>query len=154
LRGARYRSAFPRTVTRTTRTRPGLAKGFRAATTFARVVARWMVELSAEHDTLPRAELDAVSALDGGRVVEQDGPVALVEGSEPSFLAMRLALAHSVSEHWATTDATPEAIADALGSRAPIEGTFAVRVRRLVGSHAGLSLTQVARAAGAALGGK
>src|SRR5438067_8926291 len=115
---------------------------------------RWMVELSAEHETLPRAELDAVLAsAAGGRVVEQDGPVAIVEDGDRQVLATRLALAHAVSEHWAGVEPTVDAIADALRGRA-VEGTLAVRARRLVGAHAELSLTAVSRAAGAALGGK
>ncbi|HWH07735.1 MAG TPA: methyltransferase domain-containing protein [Candidatus Thermoplasmatota archaeon] len=112
---------------------------------------RVLVELSAEHGTLPLAELRAVAALEGGRVASVDGPVALVEGADPAFLARRLALAHAVVEPWwsgPTADLVP-----ALAGR-EAGGSFAVRPRRLEGAQPDVSLTDLARQLGAALRGR
>lgn len=112
---------------------------------------RVLVELSAEHETLPLAELRAVVAMRGGRVAAVDGATALVEGADPTFLARRLALAHAVMEHWWSGPA--EGLVGALSGR-DAGGSFAVRPRRLEGAQPGVSLTDLARTLGAALRGK
>lgn len=112
---------------------------------------RVLVELSAEHETLPLAELRAVVAMQGGRVTSVDGATALVEGADPAFLARRLALAHAVLEHWwsgPVADLVP-----ALSGR-DAGGSFAVRPRRLDGAQPDASLTDLARSLGAALRGR
>lgn len=112
---------------------------------------RLMVELSGEHPTLPLAELRAVLELAGDHLVEVDGPVALVESDDAAFLARRLALAHTVSEHWASVEATPDAVAGAVAGRDLAGARFAIRPRRMEGARSDLSLGDVARQAGAAL---
>ena len=112
---------------------------------------RVLVELSAEHETLPLAELRAVVALQGGRVASVDGATALVEGADPRFLARRLALAHGVMEHWWSGPAAD--LVPALSGR-DAGGSFAVRPRRLEGAQPDVSLTDLARGLGAALRGR
>jgi tRNA (guanine10-N2)-dimethyltransferase len=116
---------------------------------------RLMVELSAEHPTLPAAELGALASMKGGRLAERDGAVALLDvpdGSDlASFLARRAALAHTVSAHWWSTVATPRVMVPPFG-RLDLKGqTFAVRARRLEGHHAELPLSDTVRAIGAVL---
>ena len=126
-------------------------KGFRAGGRGRRV--RLLVELSAEHPTLPHAELAHVVALAGGQVVERDGFVVQVEVPDdaPAFLLRRLALAHTISAHWWTTAATPRVMVPPFG-RIDMKGqTFAIRARRVGGAHAELPLQDTVRAAGAIL---
>lgn len=117
---------------------------------------RLLVELSAEHPTLPHAEVAAVARLVGGEVVERDGFAVHVEvpndaADAPAFLARRLALAHTVSAHWWTTAATPRVIIPPFG-RIDMKGaTFAIRARRMEGAHPDLPLQDTVRAAGALL---
>lgn len=112
---------------------------------------RLVVELSAEHDTLPLAELRAVLDVAGGRVERVDGAVAIVETPDPAFLAGRLALAHTLLEHW--WSGPTSAAATALKGR-EAGGTFAVRPRSISGAQPDVSLTKLARALGSALRGK
>ena len=109
---------------------------------------RCMVELSAEHDKLPLAELRAVLDISGGRILTVDGAVVVVEAAEPAFLARRLALAHSISEHWWSGP-----VDNVLDAARPIEGSLAVRVRRVEGAHPDVSSSAIARGLGAALKG-
>lgn len=117
---------------------------------------RLLVELSAEHPTLPHAELAAVARLAGGEVVERDGSAVQVEVPDEDrgaagFFARRMALAHSVSAHWWTTAATPRVIVPPFG-RIDMKGQrFAIRARRLEGAHPELPLQDTVRAAGAIL---
>ena len=114
---------------------------------------RLLVELSAEHATLPRAELEALLRMRGGSVVEQDGPVAVAEAPDdaPAWLARRLALSHALSAHWWSTAATPRAMVPPFG-RLQMKGErFAVRARRLEGRHPDLPLQDTVRAIGAVL---
>lgn len=112
---------------------------------------RLLVELSAEHDTLPLAELRAVLDVAGGAVVRVDGAVALVETPDAAFLATRLALAHAILEHW--WSGPTRDLAGAVKGR-ETGGTFAVRPRSLSGAQPDVSLTDLAREVGAALKGK
>lgn len=107
-----------------------------------------LVELSGEHDKLPLAELTAVLEISGGRVLAVDGAIATIETDEPAFLAQRLALAHSISEHWWSGP-----VEQVLESARPIDATLAVRVRKLEGAHPQLSTNAIARGLGAALKG-
>lgn len=114
---------------------------------------RLLVELSAEHPTLPAAELAALAAMQGGQLVERDGAVALVDAPEgtAAFLAQRAALAHTVSAHWWSTAATPRVMVPPFG-RVDLKGaTFAIRARRLEGHHPELPLSDTVRAIGAIL---
>jgi len=112
-----------------------------------------MVELSAEHPTLPRAEIAALCAMAGGAIVEEDKSVALVEapeGSAPLFLE-RPGLAHAVSAHWWTTAATPRVMVPPFG-RIDLKGQrFAIRARRVEASHEELPLSDTVKAIGAIL---
>lgn len=114
---------------------------------------RLLVELSAEHPTLPHAELAALVDLVGGHVVERDMSLAEVEvpdGSAAVF-AKRLALAHEISAHWWTTAATPRVMVPPFG-RVDLKGqSFAIRARRVEGAHPDLPLQDTVRAAGAIL---
>ena len=114
---------------------------------------RLLVELSAEHPTLPHAELAATVALARGLVVERDGFVAQVEAPDDAapFLLRRLALAHTVSAHWWTTAATPRVIVPPFGRLDMKGATFAIRARRIGGAHPELPLQDTVRAAGAIL---
>jgi tRNA (guanine10-N2)-dimethyltransferase len=110
---------------------------------------RLLVELSGEHDELPLAELRATLVIVGGRVLDVDGLVATVD-AEPgayAFLARRLALAHAICEAWWSGPAGRVAEA-----ARPVEGTVAVRARRLEGAQPGASTAAAARDLGAALG--
>ena len=80
---------------------------------------RLMVELSAEHPTLPRAELDALAAMVGAHVAEVDLSLALVDAPDESarWFIERPGLAHAVSAHWFTTAATPRALVPLAASR-------------------------------------
>lgn len=114
---------------------------------------RLLVELSAEHPTLPAAELAALVGMQGGHVEERDGPVALAEAPEgtAAFLAKRAALLHTVSAHWWSTAATPRVMVPPFG-RVDMKGqSFAVRARRLEGHHPELPLSDTVRAIGALL---
>lgn len=110
--------------------------------------------MSAEHPQLPLAELRAVLDLAGGRVARTDGPVALVDApaSAAAFLAKRLALAHSISEHWWSGAPTEAALEAALAARDLRGASFAVRPRRVEGAHPGVSTQALVRAAAAPLG--
>ena len=114
---------------------------------------RFIVELSAEHPTLPRAELDALAAMAGGSVVEQDLSVALVEAPDAAapFLVQRPGLAHWVSAHWWSSPATPRAIIPPFGRVALKGERFAIRGRRVEASHAELPLQDTIVAAGGLL---
>lgn len=114
---------------------------------------RYLVELSAEHPTLPRAELDALVAMARGSVVEQDLSVALVEAPDAAapFLVARPGLAHWVSAHWWSSPATPRAIIPPFGRVALKGERFAIRGRRVEGSHADMPLQETIVAAGALL---
>lgn len=114
---------------------------------------RILVELSAEHDTLPLAELRAVGELCGASVLDVDGAIATVDAppEAAAFLARRLALSHAVIEHW--WSGPLDGLAPALQGR-EAGGSFAVRARRLQGAQPGASLTEVTRAVGTALRGR
>ena len=114
---------------------------------------RLLVELSAEHPTLPRAELDALCALASAHVVEQDLAVALVEAPDAAapFFAERPGLAHSVSAHWWSTAATPRAVVPPFGRIALKGERFAIRGRRLEGAHPEFPLQDTIVAAGGIL---
>ena len=115
---------------------------------------RLLVELSAEHPTLPAAELRALAEMHGGHLVEQDGAAAIVDvpdsvGVEP--LRARLALSHALFAHWFSVAATPRAMVPPFG-RIDMKGeSFAIRARRLAGAHADLPLNDTVRAIGAIL---
>lgn len=114
---------------------------------------RLLVELSAEHDTLPAAELAALLEITGGAILERDGPVAIAEAPDEAapVLRERLALSHTLCAHWWSTAATPRAIVPPFG-RIQMQGeTFAIRARRLEGKHPELPLQDTVRAAGAVL---
>ena len=112
---------------------------------------RLMVELSAEHPTLPLAELTALVELQGGHLIERDGSVAIVEAPDAAMLAKRLALAHTISAHWWSCAATPRAILPPFGPINMKGQSFAIRARRLEGAHPDLPLSDTVRAAGAQL---
>ena len=116
-------------------------------------VVRYLVELSAEHPTLPRAELDALAAMAGGAVAEQDMSVALVDAPEDAraLLLERPGLAHAVSAHWWSTAATPRAVVPPFGRIALKGERFAVRGRRVEGAHAEFPLSDTERAIGGLL---
>ena len=114
---------------------------------------RLLIELSAEHPTLPRAELDALCAIVGASVEEQDLALALVEapdGVAPFFVA-RPGLAHSVSAHWWSSPATPRAVVPPFGRIALKGERFAIRGRRIEGSHPDFPLQDTIVAAGGIL---
>ncbi len=116
---------------------------------------RLMVELSAEHPTLPAAELAALAAMVEGRLEERDGSVALVDvpdlAEAARFIGSRAALTHTLSAHWWTTAATPRVMVPPFG-RIDLKGqTFAVRARRLEGHHPEVPLSDTVRAIGAIL---
>lgn len=128
-----------------------MQKGFGAGDVRPRV--RLLVELSAEHPTLPHAEAAAVAALAGGQVVERDGFLVQVEAPDDAarLFAERMALAHTVSAHWWTTAATPRVMVPPFG-RIDMKGqSFAIRARRMEGAHPELPLQDTVRAAGAIL---
>lgn len=114
---------------------------------------RFVVELSGEHSTLPQAELEAVLALDGpdSRIVEVDGLVAIVEASDPKFLAKRLALSHTILEQW--WSGPTNHLAAALAGR-EAGGTFAVRPRRTEGAQPDVVASDLAREVGTGILGK
>jgi tRNA (guanine10-N2)-dimethyltransferase len=112
---------------------------------------RLMVELSGEHPTLPRAELAAVLDVAGGRILETDGVVATVEAPDAAFLASRLALAHTVSEHW--WSGPLDALVPALAGRDLAGASFRVRARRVEGARADAPAASIERELGAALKG-
>lgn len=114
---------------------------------------RYLVELSAEHPTLPLAELRALAEMLGGRVVETDRSVALVDAPDDAARALvaRPGLAHDVSAHWWSSPATPRAILPPF-SRVDLKGArFAIRARRVEAMHPDLPLGDTVRAAGALL---
>jgi len=114
---------------------------------------RLLVELSAEHPTLPRAELDALAAMVGGSVEEQDASVAIVDAPDEAarFFIERPGLAHSISAHWWSTAATPRAVVPPFGRIALKGESFAVRGRRIEGAHPEFPLTDTAAAIGGLL---
>lgn len=114
---------------------------------------RLLIELSAEHPTLPRAELDALAEMVGGSVVEQDASVAHVEAPEGSarWFIERAGLAHAVSALWWTSPATPRAVVPPFGRIALKGERFAVRGRRVEGMHEDFPLTDTCAAIGALL---
>ena len=116
---------------------------------------RVLVELSAEHPTLPAAELGAVVDVAGGHVVEQDGAAALADVPDDAggaaFLRDRLGLAHTIVAHWFSTAATPRTLVPPFG-RINMKGArFAIRARRLGGAHAEFPLSDTVRAIGGIL---
>lgn len=118
---------------------------------------RLIVELSAEHPTLPKAELDALARMIGAHVAEHDRSLALVDvpdDAAPSparWFLERPGLAHSVSAHWWSGPATPRAVLPPLG-RIDLKGArFAVRGRRIEGAHPDFPLSDTERAAGGVL---
>ena len=112
-----------------------------------------MVELSAEHPTLPRAELDALCAIVGAHVEEHDLSVAIVDAPDdsPAFFRERPGLAHSVSAHWWSSAATPRAVVPPFGRIALKGERFAIRGRRIEGAHPGFPLQDTIVAAGGIL---
>lgn len=114
---------------------------------------RLLVELSAEHPTLPLAELRALAAIAGGRVVEVDRSVALVDAPDEAapLFSTRPGLAHAVSAHWWSTAATPRVMVPPFG-RIDLKGQrFAIRSRRVEGAHPELPLADTVKAIGALL---
>lgn len=91
------------------------------------------VELSGEHETLPRAEARALVEQAGGRVLEADlDRVLLAEGDlDPASLAGRLALAWRVVGAAARVPVDVDAIADAADEIELDGASFAVRCSRL-----------------------
>lgn len=114
---------------------------------------RLMIELSAEHPTLPRAELDALCAMVGARVEEQDLAVALVDAPDDSvaFFRERPGLAHGVAAHWWSSAATPRAVVPPFGRIALKGERFAIRGRRIEGAHPEFPLQDTIVAAGGIL---
>lgn len=114
---------------------------------------RALVELSAEHPTLPAAELAAAAETLGGALVEADGSAAILELPEGAAqqLARRLALAHQVSAHWFSTAATPRALVPQFALIDLKGATFAIRARRLGGRHPEFPLSDTVRAIGGLL---
>lgn len=101
-----------------------------------------LAELSLEHPTLPRAEVEATLEALGAAPDEvvEDGGVLLVSGvdADPVALAGRLGLAHHLVEAWAQADSVGGLVAalEGLdpGDLPSAEGSFAVRVRRMGGA--------------------
>lgn len=116
---------------------------------------RFLVELSGEHPDLPRAEaVAAAGALGSARLAAHDPGVALLEaeGVDGRALAARLALSHAVSAHWFSTAATPRALVPKFGE-IDLEGArFAVRGRRVEGSHPEFPVRDTEAAIGHVLG--
>lgn len=115
-----------------------------------------LVELSLEHETLPRAEAEAVlAALEADPSgCEEDEGVLRVRGADvdPGALAGRTGLAHHVLEDWAGAGSADELVAalEALdpGRLPPAEGSFAVRVRRMGGAGQADASPELARRVG------
>jgi len=114
---------------------------------------RLLIELSAEHPTLPRAELDALCELAGARVEEQDLAVAIVDAPDDAVALFRdrPGLAHSVAAHWWSSAATPRAVIPPFGRIALKGERFAIRGRRIEGSHPEFPLQDTIVAAGGIL---
>ena len=112
-----------------------------------------LVELSAEHPTLPAAELAAVAEVLGGRLLESDGAAAIAEVPDEAAAALagRLALAHQVSAHWFSAAATPRTLVPQFGLINLHGARFAIRARRLGGKHPDFPLSDTVRAIGGIL---
>jgi tRNA (guanine10-N2)-dimethyltransferase len=122
-----------------------------------------LVELSMEHPTLPRAEVEGVLDVLGAdpEAVEQDGGVLRLAGIEASAeaLAGRLGLAHRVMEPWAPRAGSAGELVEAPGSgppgsAPPPDASFAVRVRRMGGVGDPERGPELAREVGDALSGR
>jgi tRNA (guanine10-N2)-dimethyltransferase len=114
---------------------------------------RLLVELSAEHPTLPLAEARALAELVGGHLVEQDLSLAQIDAPDEAarLFLERPGLAHAVSAHWWSSAATPRAIVPPFG-RIDLKGQrFAIRARRVEGAHPELPLSETVKAVGAIL---
>ncbi|HET6404283.1 MAG TPA: TRM11 family methyltransferase [Candidatus Thermoplasmatota archaeon] len=114
---------------------------------------RLLLELSAEHPTLPRAELEALCDIVGARVEETDRALAFVEAPDEAvaFFRERPGLAHSVLAHWWSSPATPRAVVPPFGRIALKGERFAIRGRRLEGLHPEFPLQDTIVAAGGIL---
>lgn len=93
----------------------------------------WAIELSGEHETLPRAEATALVELEGARVVDAGlDRVLLAEGPlEAARFADRAALAWRVVEVAARTPVDVDAIVDGAAAVELDGSSFAVRCSRL-----------------------